>query len=177
MTNHPYFESIVKESEAATFGVKAAKSQFLPDLSFSLYTQDYGDGFDYTGFEVGVSIPLWFMFNQNTNIQQAKYKKEAIEWRKKEVNLDMKMQIEHAWHNYEASRNNMLRFKQIISSKSSQLKTLTFEAYQLGEIDLLNLLNSQQIYLDTRKSFLGVLRDYYLQLIKLEKYMNTEIVY
>lgn len=177
VSNHPYYESVVKETEAAEYGVKAAKSQFLPDLSFSLYTQDYGDGFDYTGFEVGVSIPLWFVFNQNTNIQQAKYEKEALEWRKKEVNLNMKMQIEHAWHNYEASRNNMVRFKEIISSKSSQLKTLTFEAYQLGEIDLLNLLSAQQIYLETRKTYLIALRDYYLQLIKLEKYMNTEIVY
>jgi cobalt-zinc-cadmium efflux system outer membrane protein len=86
------------------------------------------------------------------------------------------LQIEHAWHNYEASRNNVLRFKEIISSKSTELKNLTFEAYQLGEIDLLNLLNAQQIYLDTRKSYLTALR-YYLQIIKLEKYMNTEIVY
>lgn len=173
----PYYEAILKETEAAGFGVKEAKSEYLPNLNFSLYTQDYGDGFGYTGFEVGVSIPLWFAFNQSSKIQQAKYKKEALEWRKKEVHLDMKLQIEHAWHNYSASRNNMMRFKETISSKSTELKNLTFEAYQLGEIDLLNLLNAQQIYLDTRKSYLTALRDYYLQIIKLEKYMNTEIVY
>jgi len=54
---------------------------------------------------------------------------------------------------------------------------LTLEAYKLGEIDLLNLLNAQQLYLDTRKNYLKVLQDYYLQLIELEKYMNKEIVY
>jgi cobalt-zinc-cadmium efflux system outer membrane protein len=174
---HPYYEAILQETEAAAFGVKEARSEYLPNLNFSLYTQDYGDGFGYTGFEVGVSIPLWFAFNQSSKIQQAKYKKEALEWHKKEVHLDIKLQIEHAWHNYEASRNNVLRFKEIISSKSTELKNLTFEAYQLGEIDLLNLLNAQQIYLDTRKNYLTALQDYYLQIIKLEKYMNTEIVY
>lgn len=177
VTTHPYYKAIVKETEAADYGVKGAKSQYLPDLNFSLYAQDYGDGFGYTGFEIGVSIPLWFAFNQNTQVQQSKYKKEALEWRKKEVNLDMKMQIEHAWHNYKASQDNMLRFKEVISSKSTELKNLTFEAYKLGEIDLLNLLNAQQIYLETRKSYLVALRDYYMQLIKLEKYMDTEIVY
>ena len=176
-SKHPNYTSYVEKQRAAEYGVKAAKSGYLPDISFSLYQQDYGDGYDFTGFEVGLSIPLWFTINQHVKTQQALAKLEEFQWRQKEVLLNMKMQIEHAWHNYEASKQNLERFKEIIAIKSDKLRSLTLEAYKLGEIDLLNLLNAQQLYLDTRKNYLKVLQDYYLQLIELEKYMNKEIVY
>ncbi len=177
VTAHPTYMAVLKMQKSAEFNLRESKSNLLPDISFSLYQQDYGDGFDYTGFEVGLHIPLWFPLKQSGEIQQARWEKQALEWKQKEVMLNMKMQIEHAWHNYEASKKSMERFQNIIRSKSEQLKSLTLEAYKLGEIDLLNLLNAQQIYLDTRKNYLNALRDYYLQLIKLEKYMNKEIVY
>jgi len=176
-SKHPNYTSYVEKQRAAGYGVKAAKSGYLSDISFSLYQQDYGDGYDFTGFEVGLSIPLWFTINQHVKTQQALAKLEEFQWRQKEVLLNMKMQIEHAWHNYEASKQNLERFKEIIAIKSDKLRSLTLEAYKLGEIDLLNLLNAQQLYLDTRKNYLKVLQDYYLQLIELEKYMNKEIVY
>ncbi|HKK58016.1 MAG TPA: TolC family protein [Salinivirga sp.] len=176
-SKHPNYTSYVEKQRAAEYGVKAAKSGYLPDISFSLYQQDYGDGYDFTGFEVGLSIPLWFTINQHVKTQQALAKLEEFQWKQKEVLLNMKMQIEHAWHNYEASKQNLERFKEIIAIKSDKLRSLTLEAYKLGEIDLLNLLNAQQLYLDTRKNYLKVLQDYYLQLIELEKYMNKEIVY
>ena len=176
-SKHPNYASYVEKQKAAEYGVKAAKSGYLPDISFSLYQQDYGDGYDFTGFEVGLSIPLWFTINQHAKTQQASAKLEEFQWKQKEVLLNMKMQIEHAWHNYEASKQNLERFNEIIAIKSDKLRSLTLEAYKLGEIDLLNLLNAQQIYLDTRKNYLKVLQDYYLQLIELEKYMNKEIVY
>lgn len=177
VTEHPAYTACIQNQKAANYAVKAAKSQFLPDLSLSFYQQDYGFGYDFTGFEVGISIPLWFPLNQNTQIQQSKARLDELKWKRHEIMLEMKMQIEHAWHNYEASKNSMERFKSIIRSKSDKLRDLTLEAYRLGEIDLLNLINAQQLYLDTRKNYLVTLRDYYTQLIELEKFMNTDIVY
>jgi len=114
-SKHPNYTSYVEKQRAAEYGVKAAKSGYLPDISFSLYQQDYGDGYDFTGFEVGLSIPLWFTINQHVKTQQALAKLEEFQWKQKEVLLNMKMQIEHAWHNYEASKQNLERFKEIIA--------------------------------------------------------------
>ncbi len=61
--------------------------------------------------------------------------------------------------------------------KAAQLQTLTLRAYQLGEIDLLNLLNAQQTFLASEQRYLSALRDYYLQLVILEKYLDEDLVY
>lgn len=179
VTKHPNYLAGLKQQQAASFAVKEAQSNYLPDLHVSLYRQNFAGGnyYNHSGFEVGLSIPLWFPFNQNGKIQMAKARQDQLQWQQTKILLDMKMQIEHAWHNYETSKNSMERFKKVIGAKSEKLQSLTLDAYKLGEIDLLNLLNTQKLYLDTRKSYLKSLKDYYLQLVKLEKYMNAEIIY
>jgi cobalt-zinc-cadmium efflux system outer membrane protein len=64
-----------------------------------------------------------------------------------------------------------------MKNKASQLQSMTLKAYQLGEIDLLNLLNAQQTYLANEQRYLSALRDYYLQLVALEIYLDRELVY
>ena len=54
---------------------------------------------------------------------------------------------------------------------------MSLKAYQLGEIDVLNLLNAQRAQLQSQQRYLLALRDYYLQLVALEKYLNKELVY
>ena len=84
-----------------------------------------------------------------------------IQWRQQEIRLNMKRQIEYAWHNYSVSRSIINRYNETMQSRAAQLQKLTLRAYQLGEIDLLNLLNAQQIYLASEQRYLAALRDYY----------------
>jgi cobalt-zinc-cadmium efflux system outer membrane protein len=107
----------------------------------------------------------------------AEARQSEIQWKQKSIELDMKQQIEHAWHSYRSSKQIIDRYKMTISSKSLKLEQLSLEAYRLGEIDLLNLINAQQTYLANQKRFLTALRDYYLQLAQLEKFLNKDLVY
>jgi cobalt-zinc-cadmium efflux system outer membrane protein len=64
-----------------------------------------------------------------------------------------------------------------MQERSSKLQSMSLRAYQLGEIDLLELLNAQQIYLKSEQRYLTALRDYYMQLAALEQYLNQELIY
>jgi cobalt-zinc-cadmium efflux system outer membrane protein len=64
-----------------------------------------------------------------------------------------------------------------MKEKAGRLQSLTLRAYQLGEIDMLNLLNAQQIFLTSEQRYLTALRDYYLQLVALEIYLDKDLVY
>ena len=89
----------------------------------------------------------------------------------------MKKQIENAWHGYEVSRSTIKRYGETILSKAEKLQALTLSAYRLGEVDLLNLINAQQIYLNSRQRYLSSLRDFYIQLVELEKFLDKDLVY
>jgi cobalt-zinc-cadmium efflux system outer membrane protein len=177
LQEQPVYMAALHDYQASQNKLKEAKSNILPDIRFNLYKQNYGDGFNYNGFEVGLSIPIWLPFEQKGKIRMAEARQSEIEWQQKSIELDMKQQIEHAWHRYETSKRTIERYKEIMSEKSLKLQQLSLRAYQLGEIDLLNLISAQQIFLANHKRYLTSLRDYYLQLAQLEKFLNQELVY
>ena len=162
---------------AAKFQSLEAWSSFLPDISLSFYKQDYGSGYDFNGYEVGLSIPLWFPFNQRGEIQRAHAVQNEAKWERQRVLLQLKADIENAWHSYQASLEVIERFDNVIRRQAEQLLQLTREAYQLGEIDVLNLLDSQRTYLDSQQRYQKALRDYYRQLIALERVLGEELVF
>lgn len=173
----PQFKATENELLATEYYLKEARSNILPDIRLNLYTQDYGTGFDFRGFEVGLRIPIWYPLDQRGKINTALAKQEEIKWKQQEVRLTMKKQIEYAWHNYSVSRSVIERYNTTMKGKADHLRSMSMRAYQLGEVDLLNLLNAQQTYLSSEERYLQALRDYYIQLVTLEKYLEQDLVY
>jgi cobalt-zinc-cadmium efflux system outer membrane protein len=177
LTDQPAFKSSEKEFSASGYFLKEARSNILPDIKFNLYKQDYGTGYNYNGFEVGLSFPIWYPLELKGRINTTLARQDEIRWKQQEIRLDMKKQIEYAWHRYEVSRSTIKRYDETIRSKAEKLQSLTLTAYRLGEVDLLNLINSQQIYLNSQLRYLSALRDFYIQLVELEKFLNKDLVY
>jgi len=177
LSDQPSYKSTEKQLDAARYFLKEARSNILPDIRFNLYKQDYGGGFNYNGFELGLSFPIWYPFEQKGKIRMNLARQDEILWKQKEIRSGVKEQVEHAWHSYEASRSIIKRYDETIRSKADKLHKLSLNAYRLGEIDLLNLIQSQQIYLSSQQRYLAALRDYYVQLVELERFLNLELVY
>jgi len=177
LTDQPLYKSSTSELAASNYFLKEAKSNILPDIRFNLYKQDYGTGYNFNGFEVGLSFPIWYPLEQKGRINTTLARQDEIRWKQQEIKLDMKKQIEFAWHSYEVSRSTIKRYDETIRSKAEKLQTLTLTAYRLGEVDLLNLISAQQIYLNSQQRYLSSLRDFYIQLVELEKFLDKDLVY
>ena len=175
----PQYISMNKRFKAADMGVKESWSEFLPNFSLSYYQQDYnyGDGYNYYGYQVGVNVPLWFFLNQRGKIQQKKADRNAVLWQRKDTELEIKRQIEIAWHSYDMSKKNIRRFREIIRGKAKKLWDLTSEGYRTGDITLLALLEAQRTYLNSEKRYFEALKDYYMTIIVLEKFMQVELLF
>ncbi|MBK7105619.1 MAG: TolC family protein [Ignavibacteriae bacterium] len=175
--NQPLILSYNSLLESTSQNINEAWSSFLPNLNFNYFNQDFGAGYKFKGYEIGLSIPVWFMFNQNGNIQKAKAKNREIEWSLKAAKLNIKTEIENAWHGYETSKAKIKRYENTIRDLADQLQNLTLIGYQLGELDLLRLLDAQQTYLNSEINYYNALKNYYQQIIQLEKYLDAEVIY
>ena len=173
----PDYQASVHRLNANNYFLKEAKSNILPDIRFSIYKQDYGSGYNFNGFELGLSMPLWLPFEQKGKIKIAEARQSEIVWQQTEIKLNMKKQIEYAWHNYSVSRSIVNRYNETLKQKAQKLQSLSLKAYQLGEIDLLNLLNAQQTYIKSEQRYITALRDFYLQLASLEQFLNQDLIY
>jgi cobalt-zinc-cadmium efflux system outer membrane protein len=173
----PKLKEFNNRLDAAKSGVREAWSTFLPNVSASYYRQDYGTGYDFYGYEIGLNIPLWFFMNQRGHIQKANAQKHTAEWQRIETELEMKRKIEFAWHSYDNSRKTIERFRNLVRVKALKLRDLTIEGYQSGELDLLSLLEAQRTYINNEKHYFTALKDYYLNIIELEKYLRKEYLF
>lgn len=177
LEEHPRMKMVELERQATEFQKKAAKSSYLPDLNLSYYRQDFGNQYDFYGFEVGLQIPLWFGIDQSKQVKKANARVQEVEWKLRDTSLLLKKQAEQSWHGYESSRENILRFRETIQSQAIDLINMTQTGYRMGELDLLTLLEAQRTYLRTQEAFYQTLRDYYLRIIELERYLQEDIIF
>jgi cobalt-zinc-cadmium efflux system outer membrane protein len=172
----PEAVSVRRAVDAADHGVSEAWSRLLPDFNLSYYRQDFGTGFDFYGYEIGFTVPLWFMFDQRGEIEQSQALRMRASWEERETLQALKKEVEVAWHGYDASLQAIQRHEKLIRVLSTELKDLSLEAYRLGEIDLLGLLYAQQRYLDSRIAYLDALRNYYHHLVDIERFLRADLV-
>ncbi len=91
--------------------------------------------------------------------------------------LDLKRKVEQAWHSYETSKATISRYNNEVRTRAQELLARTQEGYQVGEINLLTLLDTQRTYLASELRFYNALRDYYIYLIDLEQFIGEELVF
>jgi len=177
LEDQPLYRSAKALLSASDFAIKEARSGFLPSVRVGYLAQDFGTGYRFHGIETGLSVPLWGMFREKGKLEMARSRQDELLWDQKAIELDIKEKIEIAWHSYDNSQVTIDLYKRELKGRSESLLTLTQEAYRLGQIDLLKLLEAQQLYLTSQEKYLNALRDYYLRLIELEQYVNQELVY
>ena len=171
------YKSIEKLLTSSKTAVKQAWSSLLPSINLNLYKQNYANGFNYNGFEIGLSLPLWIGLDKQTAIQQNEAKYRETTFFLQDTELRIKRNIEHAWHSFEISKGIIESYQNKISETSRQLLDLTLESYMLGQTDLLNLLNVQRTYVDSKIRYFDAMINYYQQIIELEKYLENEIMF
>ncbi len=162
---------------AAERGVRSARSGLLPGITLAYWPQDFGSGYDFTAFEIGLKLPLWGFLTPRGEIRQARADLEQRRWDRQAVYLDLKREVEQAWHSYEYTRMTIRRYTLGLRERAEELLRLTREGYQLGQLDLLALLDAQRTWVAGEIRYNNALLEYYLDLIQLERYLERDLVF
>ncbi len=177
LANQPRFLAARARLTAARADLSAESWSLFPALSVSVYKQNYdGQGFDNHGFEIGASLPLFFMPGHRGRVGQARAEVARSQWRQTSELLDMKREIEQAWHGYDASLAVLESLAGESLAQSRELLDLALEGYNAGEAGLIDLITAQQTNLESRLRFLAAIYDFNLRLITLENYLPGELI-
>ncbi len=177
LAGYPLLRQRTELEEAAMMRRKAALSSYLPNLNLSYYRQNFGNEFDFYGFEIGVSIPIWFGVNQSRQVKQAGAELKNVEWRSFQINQELRTEAENAWNRYEAAKENMEQFNSGILLQAEILIEKSRKGYEAGQFNLLTLLEAQRTYLRSMEMYYNNLRDYYASIFQIEKLIQKELVY
>jgi cobalt-zinc-cadmium efflux system outer membrane protein len=103
---------------------------------------------------VGISIPLQSRKRNEGNIEAAVARQRAAGLRRQHLEVTIPLEAEAAWRRYEAAKNVVAILNRGVLEESRRNLSVIRQAYDLGQLRLLDVLNEQRRLLETELSFI-----------------------
>lgn len=173
----PEVRSAQSGVDAARLGVREARGALVPGLAVEVFSQDFGDGFDHLGFQVGVRIPIpgTPSYRGSRAVAEARLQERA--WAQEATALQLAAEAEAAWGGYEAALAAVTRHREALGPQADTLVARSHEGYLLGEVPLFALLDAQRTALAAEERYAAALRDYAHRLVELERFTGRALVF
>ncbi|WP_299133571.1 CusA/CzcA family heavy metal efflux RND transporter [uncultured Tenacibaculum sp.] len=157
-----------KQNERASKQVSLAKSANFPELTGGLLRRKTGVNTSYTGFNVGVNIPISFWSN-NSKVKQQKIFKEEVVFENESKFIAIN-------NNFESLQNQIVYLnKELKGINKTVLVAEKFIeklqiAYKAGEIDAFQYSQSFTAYFQVMQNYLSLINNYNQTVITYEFY-------
>lgn len=143
-----------------------AQAQGSPDLTFSaqyarryeqmddpVRTSSAGSPLSLTDQDnvltVGVSIPLGVRRRNSGNVEAAAARRNAARLRMEQIAIAIPLEVEAAWARHQAAMQALAILNRGVLNESRQNLSVIRQAYNLGQLRLLDVLNEQRRLLET----------------------------
>ena len=164
-TRIAYYEGKSQEMKRQ---VKLEKALYFPEISAGYFNQEIDQVKGFTGWSVGVSLPLWFIPRQS-EVQKAKILAEISQNQMQEQKLSYKSEKENILLELNALQNELQYYHENALQKSKLIKRTAYLLYEKEEIEYYELVQSLKAASEIDLSFLEILKNYNIKAIELEK--------
>ena len=146
-----------------------AWTSLLPSftLSFSKQSRDGLNGF--YGASLGISLPLWFMFDQKGKILEAEAGSRIAESEHQCVKNELYFKVNKAFNDYLTALRQVQLYQSDILPQADEIYRSAFKSYEAGEIMYVEFLQAKQTSAGSRNSYINALLSYNLAVISLEE--------
>jgi outer membrane protein TolC len=158
-----------------------ARKSWLPDFSLGLRNltlkeQPPFNVNDYQGttasnlweLDLGISVPVWFRSRQKGEILAARSAERIAEISRLEVRRNLAASIRNSFEKVKTAEEQVVRFRGSMLKDCDDAIQSARTLYQNGQMDVLNLLDTSRMALETRSEYLSALYRYNVALADLE---------
>ncbi|MEO9870656.1 CusA/CzcA family heavy metal efflux RND transporter [Ekhidna sp.] len=159
--NHPVIRYLDQEKQWSVEATKMLQSDWLPDIQLEYFqgTNDAINAQTYSGFQVGLDIPLLFGA-QKSKVKASKLNQEQVSFNR----LDYQRQLVARWKklNLELARHDQsLQYYDSTGKQLSEsLINAAFRSFESGEIDFFQYIQTMDRAVSIRVSYLESLGKY-----------------
>jgi len=182
--NRPDLKALEAEKGRGEAEIVLARAEGVPNLTAGLaLTRDTTsieiggvEGKD-TAYTIGLklSIPIPVFDRNQAGVQEARARRSSIESRLLAAIRDVDREVETAHAGYLNSEEVLSLYKSSIIPQLDENLKLTQEAYRLGEIGILAVIQEQKKFFEVSDGYLAALHDRQTALVKLESAVATEL--
>jgi outer membrane protein TolC len=154
---------------AASTNKKLAWSSLLPNFNVSYYKQVLDGNSGYYGASFGISIPLWFLFDQRGQIEEATSNVLAAEDENRSVKNSIYLKIHNAFIEYQNADKQVQLYIKDILPQAEEMFRVALKSYEAGEITYLEYLQSKQTLINSKTNYINTLLAFNLAIASLEQ--------
>lgn len=174
--SNPQVESALYRLNAASTRRAIAWSSILPSFSVSYARQKQGPNADLYGVSFGVSLPVWFLFDQRGQIQEATARHAQVESELTARRLGVSLEVRNAYLEFKNDERQTQLFITDVLPQAEEVHRTASASYLAGEITYLEFLQARQTVISARSTYIDALYHYNASLARLEKAVGRTLV-
>ncbi|MGJ5820312.1 TolC family protein [Paludibaculum fermentans] len=124
---------------------------------------------------LGVSIPLMTHKRNQGNVEAAEARRNAAQLRSQHLEITAGLEVEAAWARCEAARKTVAILQGGVLDESGKNLSVIRQAYELGQLRLLDVLNEQRRLLETQLTFIDAEAELVRSTAELERAAGGEL--
>ncbi|MCX6168484.1 MAG: TolC family protein [Ignavibacteriales bacterium] len=153
-----------------------AWSSLLPNFNLAYFKQTRDGNNGFYGASFGISVPLWFMFDQRGKIQEAVANQSISESELQLTKNEIALKLKSIFMDHE---NNLMQVKLYVYEilpQAEEIYRTAIKSYDAGELTYLEYLQAKQTLLSSRNNYINALFNYYQSVFRIEEIVGQNII-
>ncbi len=183
------FESLIEQArqsnsrlEAAAFRLSAASanraiawSSILPSFNVSYSRQAQVGNSSLYGVSFGMSLPIWFLFDQRGQVQEATAVHARLESELQMIENFITLDVKNAFLEFKNDERQVQLFQSDLLPQAEEVYRGAATSYEAGEITYIEFLQARQTLIAARSTYIDALYHYNTAIARLEKMVGRTI--
>ena len=180
----PDLKALESEKSRGDADIALAQSEAIPNLTAGLAFRREATSIEVSGVEhkdtdyligVKLSMPIPLFDRNQAGVQEARAKRSSTESRVTAATRNVERDVETAYTSVLNAEKVLALYKSNIIPQLEENLNLTQEAYRLGEVGILAVIQEQKKFFEVSDGYLTALHARQLALVKLESAVATDI--
>ncbi|CUS78568.1 Outer membrane efflux protein, partial [Candidatus Kryptonium thompsonii] len=153
-----------------------ALSSLLPVFNVAYFRQ-MRDGYKgFYGVSFGMSVPLWFLFGNRGQIQEATANLNIAKSELQLIKNEIYLRLKSAFNDYENNLRQVELYISDILPQAEEVYRSATASYDAGEITYIEFLQAKQTLINAHVNYTNVLLNYYRSIFKLEEIVGQSLM-
>jgi outer membrane protein TolC len=172
---NPQIQIAKLNSSIASVEKSIAWSSLLPNFNLAYFKQSRDGIDDFYGASLGISVPLWFLFDQRGAIQEASANESISEASLIQTKNEISLLVKNAFTEYTKNMQQLKIYIEDILPQAEEVYRTAVKSYDAGELSYLEFMLSKQMLINARESSVNALFNYNKSIASLEEIIGINL--
>ena len=166
---NPYLKKASYELESSEISKQIAWMNIIPSFNVAYMFQTRTGVSNYYGVRLGISAPLWFMFDQKGTIQEANANYQMSYYELQCIKNTIIQKINSSFIDYINDEKQFTLYQNELVPQAEEIFKTADLSYQAGEVTYLEFLQAKFTTINSKTNLIKMLYEYKIAIVNLEE--------